>query len=60
LTVATGIAPDGKPLLQQTSRRIGIASFRSWPICRSRQPLQEGAGIIEARIAGAETIEAGI
>lgn len=60
LAVATGLAPNRKPLLQQTSRQIGIVSVRSWPVCRSRQPLQEGAGIIKAGIAGAEAIEAGI
>jgi hypothetical protein len=60
LAVATGLPPDGKPLLKHGKRQMGIASIRRWWVLGSRQPLKEGAGIIEAGIAGAEAIKAGI
>jgi hypothetical protein len=60
LAVATGFPPDGNPLLQQGARRLGIAGVRRGRILGSSQPFQEGTGIIEAGITGAEAIEAGI
>jgi hypothetical protein len=60
MAVATGFPPDGNPLLQQGGRRMGIAGIRRGRILGSSQPFQEGTGIIETGIAGAEAIKAGI
>jgi len=60
LAVATGLPPDGNPLLQQGGRRIRITGVRRGQVLGSSQPFQESTGIIEAGIAGTEAIEAGI
>ncbi len=60
LAVATSLPPDGNPPLKQGGRRIGITGVRGWQVLGSSQPFQESTGIIEAGIAGAEAIEAGI